>query len=293
MKKKILVIGSTGMLGQAFMELLKTANLTMPVGVARKNADYELDITDSNALMSLVHKLDPYLVINCSALIDIDVCEANKELAWLTNARPVLFLAEWSRKECKSLIQISTDHFYRLDSNKAHKEEDKVDLINEYARSKYAAELFALDSPRALVIRTSLIGLRGWEKNTFFEWALDVVEKDLSASLFEDAFTSSIDVETFARICLELINKNVFGLYNLAASEVYSKKDLVIEIAKQLGKTLTKVKTGSIKELQIERGDSLGLDVSQVESVLGRRLPNLREVVSELLKQKNMNVERD
>ena len=52
-----------------------------------------------------------------------------------------------------------------------------------------------------------------------------------SIDLFHDAWTSSIDVEAFANIALNLLDIQYRGLLNVGASEVYSKEQLVRTLA--------------------------------------------------------------
>lgn len=155
-------------------------------------------------------------------------------------------------------------------------------LVNEYACTKLAAEALALTAPGALVLRTSLLGLRGWQQLTFAEWALDVVLYDKPADLFEDAYTSSIDVGTFARAAFDLLDRGAAGLYNLASRDVYSKAEFVRELACRLGRQLTAARPASVTALATRRADSLGLDVGRAETLLGYRLPAMAEVVAAL-----------
>ncbi len=60
-------------------------------------------------------------------------------------------------------MQISTDHYFCGQGDLKHDESAPVTLLNEYARTKYAGEAFALTNPEACVIRTNVVGFRGWE----------------------------------------------------------------------------------------------------------------------------------
>ena len=282
----ILLLGCTGMLGQSMKNHLEDTGGNTIIGVARQGGDIQIDISDVKALCDLLHEVAPERVINCAALANIDECETDKYGAWATNARPLQVLADWSQMNKKPLMHISTDHFYSGDSSKPHKENDDVFLLHEYSKSKYASELFALKSDYALVIRTSIVGFRGWSKPTFFEWAWDVVEFDSEATLYSDAFTSSIDAYSFAELSLDLFLRGATGIYNVASREVYSKEDFIKELAKQRNKPLTRTISGSIKESSVKRGDSLGLAVNKAGKLLGVSMPSLKEVVARLIKQK-------
>lgn len=281
---KTLLLGSTGLLGPPVAREARRRNHVL-LDAARREASITLDITDNQALRSLLDEEAPDLVINCAALVDVELCESDPARAWHVNARPLAFLAEWSRRTGGRLLHVSTDHYFTEGSAGAHAETAQVSLVNEYARTKFAAEAFALTAPNALVLRTSIVGIRGWEKPTLAEWAIGVAENDSPATLFSDAYSSSLDVAAFARAALDLMEAGVSGLYNLAAREVYTKEQFVREIARQLGLNLTAATIGSVHQLSAPRAHCLGLDVRRAEAVLGYKLPTLTEVVSSVLQQ--------
>lgn len=281
---KALLVGSTGLLGQAFGAELARRGWTV-CAAARRHAPLALDVTDPAALETVLEAQSPDLVVNCAALVDIAACESDPGAAYAVNARPLAPMAEWSRARGRRLIQVSTDHYFPEGGAHAHGEGDAVSFVNEYARTKFAGEAFALADPGALVLRTSIVGIRGWEKPTFAEWALDVVLHDREATLFSDAFTSSIDVAAFCRAALDLDRAGGAGLFNLAAGEVYSKEAFVRELARQLGRPLRRAKQASVASLSARRASSLGLDVSRAEASLGYRLPKLESVVAAVIEQ--------
>jgi dTDP-4-dehydrorhamnose reductase len=281
---KVLLLGSTGLLGQAIAPVWRQRGHTL-VEAARRHSTISLDIADETALLETLAAEAPDIVVNCAALTDIDACERDTAAAWRINARPLAFLASWSKQTGGRLVHVSTDHYYAAGDAAAHDEQVPVTLLNEYARAKYAGEAFALTTPHALVLRTSIVGIRGWERPSFAEWAIDVAENDRPATLFADAWSSSIDVKTFARAALDMADTGASGLFNLAAGEVYTKENFLREIASQLGVTLTAAVPGSAATLAIRRATCLGLDVRRAETVLGYRLPTRAEVVSSVLRQ--------
>ncbi len=283
---RLLLLGSTGMLGQAVAKEARRRGLVLRAA-ARRNAEIALDIADEKALCEALDAERPDIVFNCAAITDIDLCERDPLSAWKSNARPLAFLAAWTRRNGARLIHVSTDQYFTEGGSAAHDEKTPVSLVNEYARSKYAGEAFALTDPGALVLRTSIVGIRGWEKPTLAEWAIDMALNDRPATLFADAWSSSVDVASFASAALDLADAGARGLYNLAASEVYTKEEFVREIARQLGCTLTRVASGSVRELSTARAHCLGLDSSSAERLLGRRMPRLSEVVESVLHQYN------
>lgn len=270
------------MLGQKVVAEAKRRNLN-PICVARRNAQENVDIANEVALASVFAAHNPKLIINCAGIIDIAYCEKHPMEAYMVNARAVGILARMCAKANTKLVQISTEHYFTGDKDARHNEDHPVELVNEYARTKFAGEAYALSYPNALVARVNIVGLRGWGKATFTEWAIKVIENNLEASMFNDNFASSVDTTTCAKALFDLSGKNATGLYNLGSKEVFTKKAFIEELAQKLGKTLTNAKVGSVKSLEILRAESLGLDVSKAENKLGYSLPTLKEVILNLV----------
>jgi len=282
---KVLVIGATGLAGQAMHRAAEDQGYVV-LPAARTGAHHTLDITDDAALRAFLARQAPDLVVNCAALANIDACERDPWLGWRTNARPLSVLADWSNASAKPLIHLSTDHYFPYGGAAPHDEDAQVCFVNEYARQKFAGEAFALAAPRALVLRTSIVGLRGWGTPSLAEWALDVVENDTPATLFSDAYTSSIDAPSLAEAAFALAGHGVGGLLNLGCREVYSKEAFVRTLAARLGRNLTGARSASVGSLHTPRANCLGLDVGRAEQLLGRRLPGLIEVVDSIIRQK-------
>jgi dTDP-4-dehydrorhamnose reductase len=280
---RVLLLGATGLLGQAFVEA--TANRGWELReTARRRAPILLDIADAGALASLLEAEAPDVVVNCAALVDVAACERDPGLAYQINARPLSILADWSRSGDRPLVHVSTDHFFTTGGGRPHSEDEPVDLINEYARSKFAGEAFALNAPKALVLRTSILGIRNWRTPSFAEWAIASLMNGERMTLFSDAFTSSIDVRRFATAALDLLDQGAAGLLNLAAAEVFTKEQLVKEMARQLQLPLN-AGIGTVSSLVPRRPACLGLDVTRAQGYLDTPLPGLTSVVSSVIAQ--------
>lgn len=279
----LLVLGATGLLGSAIMQAARRRGLEA-VGAARRG-EIRLDVRDAASLADTVRELKPRLVVNAAALVSIPACEADPGEAWAVNARPAAVLAAVARQIGARVAHISTDHYYVGDGRTAHVEDAPVTLVNEYARSKYAAEALALTCPDTLVVRTNMIGLASAGGNAFGEWALGVIRRDAEATLFEDQFVSILDIWSLAEGVLDLAALDAVGTVNLASREVFSKADLVRAIAKAMGMPLTRAKGGTVQAVDIPRPDSLGLKVARAEALLGRRLPTLNAVATRFAKE--------
>ncbi len=281
---KVLLIGATGLAGRAVAAELAKRQIAVHT-VARKGAMTEADISDAAQLQNLVHAVDHDIIYNCAANVNIADCDQDPDGAFAINALPLQILGQWSLKTGKKLLQVSTDHYYAHGEAYPHTEDEPVELLNHYARTKLQAEEFALRSPHALVARTAIVGVRNWPQPTFAEWVIDVVTNDKEVTLFEDAYSSLIDVESFAKATLDLLQIGASGLFNVASSEVFSKGDFIREVARQMGRSLTRASSGSVKSLGVARARCLGLSVKLAEEKLGYALPSLHDVVEAVVRK--------
>jgi dTDP-4-dehydrorhamnose reductase len=283
---RILVLGATGMLGQALMAEGQARGFDMQ-GAARGRTNYWFDISKENTLAVCLDECQPDLIINAAANTDLKFCEENPGLAYETNARPLSIMAEWAQQNQRQLIHISTDHFYT--SGFLHWEEGPVQLVNEYARSKYLAERLALTYSSSLVIRTNIVGFRGHGTPTFAEWAMAAIENQSSITMFDDFFTSSIDVWSFSTALFDLIEKRPgsCGLLNIASRQVASKKEFIEALAIRMGKTFINACVGSVQSISPKRATNCGLSVMRIENLLSRPMPDLNDVVNALVERRN------
>ena len=285
---RVLVLGSTGMLGQALMLETRMRGHEV-VGAARQGAEIVCDLSDPDSCRNAFLKARQDLVINAAAITDFSLCERDPALAGAVNGVAPGTLARLSQQTNSRLIHVSTDHFFLDDGPKAHLECDPVTLVNNYARSKFAGEMNALKAPKSLVLRTNVVGLKGLRNQpSFANWVFDVVEGRVDATLFDDYFTSSIGVKAFSSFLFDAIEAGATGLLNLAAREVSSKFRFVEAVASATGSPLKNVKRLSVRSLPVARANSCGLDVSLAESLLGKRMPTLDEVVADLVIEKRM-----
>jgi dTDP-4-dehydrorhamnose reductase len=281
----MLVLGGTGMLGTTISGHLTRLGHEV-ITAARHQADIKIDLTSEDSFISALFQVRPEIIINSAAVVSLDACENEPLNAWKINAKAVSLLANYSAVNGCKLVQISTDHYYTGDKSYLHKETDPVVLLNEYARTKYAAECFALCSPNALVVRTNVTGFKqGNDSPTFAQWLFESIEDKKEIILFEDFYTSTIDAKTFSRVLAALISIDYSGLVNVASRSVSSKKMFAFAVAQKMGIKLDWAKAGSVKELNVTRAESLGLDVALVTSLLGYEMPSLHQVVDSLYRE--------
>ena len=112
MKKKILVTGCNGQLGRAIQKEYGNSVDFILTDVAAGDGVVSLDITDVNAVLSVVERELPDVIINCAAHTNVDACEKQWDLAYRINAIGPRNLAIAADKTGAKLIHVSTDYVF-------------------------------------------------------------------------------------------------------------------------------------------------------------------------------------
>lgn len=123
-RKKVLVTGSNGLLGQKLTDLFLTKTdwelLATGVGINRHPVGTEgggyryevLDITDEGMVNALLRRELPDVVIHTAAMTQVDDCEFQKEACVALNITAVERLAKLSSELGFHLVHISTDFIF-------------------------------------------------------------------------------------------------------------------------------------------------------------------------------------
>ncbi len=217
---KILLLGATGMLGTECREALKDAHeITAP-------DSKELNIIRWDAVIDILQKTSPDLVINCAAFTDVDACESNDEMIRKINVEGPRNLAQGcARFHCK-FIHISSDYIF--DGQKLmpqpYFEDDTPNPLSRYGQYKMESEVAVTDnSPNYVIIRTGwLYSVHG--KNfvkSIISQALS--KKGQGLKVADDQFGSPTWCHRLALQIKELIEKDGRGTYHATAEGYCSR----------------------------------------------------------------------
>jgi dTDP-4-dehydrorhamnose reductase len=277
------------MLAQALMKAAPKESLEV-VTISKADGNNLNEIKNIIELKNLLNSFKPDMLFNATGITDINYCENNPEKAWLLHARLPAMIADWSRNTNTPWVHVSTDHYYTATNNYYHTESDTVAPMNEYAASKLAGEYLALTSHQALVLRTNIIGKRGWKnQHNFAEWVINNLKKQNQFDGYIDTWASSIEVGQFASLALTLAKNGVTGLMNLGCSDSISKAEWIEKIAQiaELGiNNLNKIPTPEAAGGEVRRANAMGLDCSKSKAILktlGMTLPDSNMVAEALV----------
>jgi dTDP-4-dehydrorhamnose 3,5-epimerase len=222
-ESKILITGGNGQLGRALREIYPKANFT---------DSNDLDITNHEALTGYDWS-GVNIIINAAGYTNVDGAETpeGQELARRVNDEAVGYLAEIAADSDLILVHISTA--YVFDGKKdSYSEDDPINPLGEYAKSKAAGEVKAAEAPKHYVIRTdSVIG----DGKNFVRTMLGLAEKGISPTVVADQIIRPTFTPELARAIKFLLDKPAeYGIYNLTnEGDPVSWADFTREVFKQ------------------------------------------------------------
>ncbi|MCL5407136.1 MAG: SDR family oxidoreductase [Patescibacteria group bacterium] len=239
-KKTILVVGATGMLGNALMsELscdqnldvfgtvlnLSEAERFLPEKLLKK-IQADVDVEDTESLVRVFGLIKPDVVINCVGFTKEPQNEEEITLSIRLNALLPHRLAKLANAFSARLIHISTDSvFYGEEGD--YKESDKPSPQDIYSQTKLLGEV---SLPHVLTLRTSILGHGFLDHHSLVDWFLSQKSK---VKGYTQVIYSGFPTTEIARVMAEYIipSRNLSGIYHLS-SEPISKYDLLKLIAK-------------------------------------------------------------
>lgn len=279
---KILVLGASGMLGNAVFRFLSEGADYSVFGTVRSRQAISLlpqrlqgnlvggvDAENLDSVTKVFANVRPDVVINCIGLVK-QLSSANDPLVSLPlNALFPHRLAYLCATSGARLIHISTDCVFS-GTRGCYREQDPSDAQDLYGRSKYLGEV---DYPHAITLRTSIIGHELNSAHGLVNWFLG---QNGPVRGFKNAIFSGLPTVEVARIIRDfvMIDEELSGVHHVS-SEPISKFELL--------KLLAQVYTKDIEILpypspKIDRS----LDSSRFRQLTGYEPPCWSELVQQM-----------
>ena len=248
MKKKMLVIGGTSLLGYKLLsntndfELYASYNKNL---INLKNVEtLKIDITNKKKCEK-IFDLKPDIIINTAAITNVDYCEKFERNAFDVNVTGTKNIAEIAEKLGSKLIHISTDAVFS-GSKKIYVEEDKPNPISVYGKTKLESEKIISKVNDSVILRPSV--LFGWipfeyiktkdesrKTMNFGLWVIDQLYKNNKMSIVNDQINTPTLADNLAENIIEVIKKDLTGIYHLSGLSCISRLDFSKKIAKTFG----------------------------------------------------------
>jgi len=257
MKKKLLIFGVSGLTGY---KIAKSANQKYDVygtfnerSIDLQNCSIsKLNLTEQSNLNKLFSEVKPDVVINTTALHNVDYCEENPEHAILVNETAVHHIYENVEKYGSKLIHISTDYVFDGKKPKPYTEKDEPSPISFYGDSKMRGEKI-LQNSNHIILRPSVV--YGWtplelagtvsssgKPMNFAMWLLTKLNKKEPLKIVTDQYATATLADTIAESALKIAEADSSGLYHVSGLSCESRYEFSQKLAKEFGYDVNLIK---------------------------------------------------
>ena len=240
---KILVLGSSGMLGRMVSEYFSQFPEFELFQTFRKNQNNKIvnnhkfdAMTD--CLEPLIEKIKPDYLINCIGIIKPEINESNQSSinrAININTYFPIKLSKSAKKHNFKYVQIGTDCvFSGLVGN--YQETSFQDAADVYGKTKIGGEIY--DSSKYL-LRSSIVGPEPGHGKSLLNWFLSQNHQTVNG--FIDHKWNGITTLNFAKIVYGMIKHNKFinNLQHITPQDEVSKYDLLLYFNKYFQANVT------------------------------------------------------
>ncbi len=236
---KVWIVGSESQVGKAIATVLDTTELKILC-----TDQEELDITNTEDVLSYGEIQRPDIIINCAAVTDTALCEANPELAYRVNALGARNLSLVARKHNAKIVQLSTDDVFDGKKDAPYTEFDDTHPLTVYGRSKRAGENYVKEfTHKHFIIRSNWVYGEGGKN--FVNALLEKAETETEITIPADQYGSPTSAMDLARIILHLIDTNEYGTYHATCKGSCSRFEFAQEILKLAEKSVVLKPTSS------------------------------------------------
>lgn len=236
--KKIYMAGCGGMLGEAFYTEFQRAYQLKCTDIDVNDSWLSYcDFRDFELYRKDVEIFKPDFLFHLGAHTDLEYCELHPEDAYVTNTIAVenaVYIAEALNIP---LLYISTAGIF--DGKKElYDDWDIPNPLGHYARSKYAGELHVKEH-----VRRYLICRAGWmmgggpkkDKKFIQKVMKQLKEGKKELHVVNDRLGTPTYTHDFARNVKLLIEKELWGLYNMVCGGETGRLEVATELVRQLG----------------------------------------------------------
>tara|TARA_B100001175_G_scaffold302659_1_gene296916 strand:+ start:2994 stop:3860 length:867 start_codon:yes stop_codon:yes gene_type:complete len=274
LKKKILVLGSTGMLGHQVVKYFKKLDQYDLYDISYRNKLTDrtiiIDVRKITELEKYIIEVKPDIIINCIGMLIEESQEDISKAIYINSYFPHLLKSICNKINAK-LVHISTDCVFSGDKG-SYTETDLPDSNTIYGKTKSLGEI--TDNTH-VTIRTSIIGPELKSNGvSLLDWFLK--EKNSEINGYSKAIWSGVTTLELAKIIKIAIDSHITGLYHVTNNEKISKYELLKLFNNHIN-----------KKFKINKNESIMNNKSLIDTrnKLNYTVPNYNIMIEEMFKE--------
>ncbi|MCB0749380.1 MAG: NAD(P)-dependent oxidoreductase, partial [Ignavibacteriae bacterium] len=235
---KILITGSSGVAALSIINqfLLTDHELILTDRISLNQDEIIGDLSNFNFVQNLIKENQPDFIVHLAANTNVDLCEQNKMSALLDNFVATKNIIDVATPNQIPIIFTSSASVFRGNKKSGYSEDDLPEPSNFYALTKLLAENYIKSNMKKYVI------LRlGWlvgdykRSNKFVGQILSKIKNgDKEFYGVNNIWGSLTFANDLAKIIQLLIEKEKFGVFNLASIGSVSRYEMLVKIIELL-----------------------------------------------------------
>ncbi len=245
--KKIALIGATGIVGEAILEVILQecndsvemvafSNNPLKIEFPNLKKSHVISLTNFKQLRKMILDEKPNFIINAVGISDREYCENNKQTAWLVNVQLVEHLVSLSKILDATLITFSCEDVFDGRSG-PYSETDKPNPQNYLGKTKLAAENFVQTNIKNYaIVRLPLVyGVNANGKKDFVAKVIDNSKKERVLKLFLNYLTNPVLSEDVAWGVMKIVERELTGIFHFGGFDYVSLDGFAKKILKFFG----------------------------------------------------------
>ena len=282
---KVFVVGRTGQLAR------ELAGIAWPDGIQFVQAGRDqCDLGDPVAIADALLAARPDVVVNAAAYTAVDRAETEPEIARRINAAGPAALACGCAELGAALVHVSTDYVFDGRKNGAYREDDPVNPLSVYGRTKLEGERAVRDTlPRHVIIRTSWVFSA--QGSNFVKTMLRIGPERGEVRVVADQFGSPTSARHIAQAIATIVtavseDRGTWGTFHFASAEPVSWFDFARAIF-DAAELPAPVKVSPITAAEFgaaaQRPANSVLDCARIRAAYGIERPSWRAALNQTL----------
>ncbi|MBI4894368.1 MAG: SDR family oxidoreductase [Candidatus Aenigmarchaeota archaeon] len=292
---RVLITGGSGVIGSKFVtDFSKNGHDVLYTYLSRipridDGLSESMDITDRGSVNRIVDKFRPDLIVHCSALTKVDLCETKPELSTRINVDGTKNIVVAGKNVGCKIIYISTAHVF-YESEKVFYEDDKPSPQNKYGLSKMMGEE---------IIKNSGLPFMIFRTDHPYRWSPAHIEKNNVMTVIRKLgegkeFTEAVDwynmptlVDNLVESALKMTDKWEDGIYHVVGSDYVSRYDFASKVAAALGVDDKIIKKTRISDLKLDaKRPNIRMNNDKIQKKSGVRMVGVDEGIFLVMKER-------
>ncbi|MGA3167566.1 MAG: NAD(P)-dependent oxidoreductase [Terriglobia bacterium] len=252
---RVAITGAAGLFGHGLVAAFSTRHEVVPL--TRTDAD----ITNAEAVLAVLERVRPDLVVHPAGIPDLDICEADPARGFLVNYQGTRNVVEAARRVGAGIAHISTDAVFDGKKLAPYLETDEPRPLTVYGQTKLQAEQAVKAWAKHWIFRVPV--LFGPGKTNFVEKGLRKIASGGEYVVASDQLGCATHTVDAGMKIMEVVERGPCGLYHLSNQGSCSRFELARQAAQLAGLDPEKV-------------------VGVPDAMLRRRAPRLKCAVMEM-----------